>query len=536
MQTLRRAAGVLIFPAIAYLGTACERTDMPTAARPRPVMQTYGTPDLIVDDDHAQCPTATFTTIQAAINAAMPGNVILVCAGTYPELLTGTLNINKTLTLLGAQNTVDARTRGGPESVITDMNGTRVNASNVIIDGFTVQNSINPNETGFGIDLSPGISGTQILNNIIQDNIIGIGLANGTGSQALIQHNLIQNNNIPGPATGTGIYTDQFVGGTTVQNVLIKENAFKGNIDAGIDVSNTDPAGGAFNLDVSTNLFDNNGRAVVFFNTHMSTVHDNTITNSTFVGSAAIRLFDNNSDLTVLNNDLTTGAGHAIRLSFGRGEPFMPPTPSKNVVIHENNIGTMGSANFVLDGLLVDPGSHIGTVNATCNWWGSSTGPTDPINNPSGTGEEVVGDADYRPWLLARAPDGVCAGGVPSGKVTGGGRVNVTTGGPGTFGFNAKSNGGVGSGHLNYLNHFTGAHLDCTVAFVTMLTTTTAEFQGPCSPQSSASSFMAHVEDNKDPAPGKGNDRFTITYTDQSGTHVGEGGPGTIISGNIEIH
>src|SRR6266699_2723212 len=105
MRTLQRAAAALTYPAILCLGVACERTDTPTGVPPKPVMQTYGTPDLIVDDDHVQCPTAGYTTIQAAINAATPNDVILVCAGTYPELLTGTLNINKTLTLLGAQNT-----------------------------------------------------------------------------------------------------------------------------------------------------------------------------------------------------------------------------------------------------------------------------------------------------------------------------------------------------------------------------------------------------------------------------------------------
>jgi len=485
-------------------------------------MQSYPPPNLIVDDDHAQCPTATFTTIQAAINAANPNNVILVCAGTYPELLTGTLNINKTLTLLGAQNTVDARGARGPESIITDMNGARVNASNVVIDGFTVQNSINPNETGYGIHVSPGISGTQILNNIIQDNIAGIGLAN-SGAQAVIRHNLIQNNNQAGAASGTGIYTDEFVGGVTMTNVLIEANVFKGNVDAGIDVSNTEAAGGAFNLEISTNSFDMNGRAVFLLNTHMSTIHDNSVTNNTFVGSAAIRLFGGNSNLSITNNDLVNGLGHAIRLSATLvGQ-------NSDVVIHENNIGVMGSLNFALDGLLVDPGSHVGTVHAECNWWGSSTGPTDPINNPSGTGEEVVGDADYTPWL--NAPGGQCIGGVPSGKVTGGGQVPAS-GGKATFGFNAKNQAGVGSsGHLNYLNHVTGAHLDCTVNTVTSLTTTSADFSGPCSSKSSASSFMAHVEDNNDPAPGKGNDKFTITY----GTVIVPEG-GTLTSGNIEIH
>ncbi len=93
-------------------------------------------------------------------------------------------------------------------------------------------------------------------------------------------------------------------------------------------------------------------------------------------------------------------------------------------MFHQNNIGTVGSASFALTGLTVDPGSTSDTVNAECNWWGSSTGPL-AVSNPGGTGEEVVGDADFNPWLTAPAPGGPCFGGVPStpGKVTGGGQV-----------------------------------------------------------------------------------------------------------------
>jgi len=40
---------------------------------------------LLVDDDLAQCPTAGFTTIQSAVNAALSGAAIRVCPGTYAE-------------------------------------------------------------------------------------------------------------------------------------------------------------------------------------------------------------------------------------------------------------------------------------------------------------------------------------------------------------------------------------------------------------------------------------------------------------------
>ena len=43
---------------------------------------------LVVDDDHGQCARANFTTIQAAVNAADPGDTVLVCPGSYPENVT----------------------------------------------------------------------------------------------------------------------------------------------------------------------------------------------------------------------------------------------------------------------------------------------------------------------------------------------------------------------------------------------------------------------------------------------------------------
>src|SRR3954471_21697188 len=88
---------------------------------------------------------AGYPTIQSAVNAANPGAVITVDAGTYEELVT----INKPLTLQGAKFNVDARdkTRGANESTVRgeDFGGGNrstsfyVTANDVTIDGFTVQ-------------------------------------------------------------------------------------------------------------------------------------------------------------------------------------------------------------------------------------------------------------------------------------------------------------------------------------------------------------------------------------------------------------
>ncbi len=59
-----------------------------------------------VDDDGADCPSAPFSSVQAAVNAADAGDTIAICPGTYTEGNgapgTNALTINKSLTIKGA--------------------------------------------------------------------------------------------------------------------------------------------------------------------------------------------------------------------------------------------------------------------------------------------------------------------------------------------------------------------------------------------------------------------------------------------------
>ncbi len=293
-----------------------------------------------------------------------------------------------------------------------------------------------------------------------------------------------------------------------------------------------------------------NSRAFVLFNTHDSTFDNNTITNSTFVGSADIRLFDNNTGLLFTNNDLRGGVGHAIRFS---DLPELVGGPSSDVQFHQNNFEMYG-----LTGLTVDLNSHVGTVNAECNWWNSSTGPTNP-GNPGGTGEEVVGDADFTPWLIAPAPGGACIGGRPStpGKVTGGGQIlgsdpvfsplgdllsvpalipSLTNpNAQATFGFVVKCC--AATGNLDYNDHQADVRIKAQSFDALIIEegdcgpNTHATFTGTAkvirSTGTSTESFTVEVDDCGEPGT---MDRFGIV------TETYSNGPSTLIGGNIEIH
>jgi nitrous oxidase accessory protein NosD len=346
---------------------------------------------LIVDDD-LSCPGATYPTISAAVLAASPGDTIKVCPGTYNELV----NVNKQLTIEGAQAGVDARlvSRTGLPATESVVNGTAgstsfyVTANNVTLNGFTVQNNTNGNVFGAGIVLGAGTSGASVVNNIVQNNIVGLYLANGTGNPALIQFNLFRNNTQIGPAGGHGIYSDQFVAGGPIKNATIDSNGFTGNT-WGVGMSNTDTVNPNTNLTVSNNNFTANSRGMYFFATSNSSVRGNRITNSSTPVRYGIGFFGGDSGFTVNCNTIQNNPGEGIVVEDDLG------APNSNISINDNII-----AGNATDGLNVASAGYTGTLNAERNWWGSPTGPT-IASNPGGTGDKIIdpdGVVDYTPF------------------------------------------------------------------------------------------------------------------------------------------
>jgi Tol biopolymer transport system component/outer membrane biosynthesis protein TonB len=352
------------------------------------------------DANGGDSPATAKKTVQAAVNQVFVNGTVHVAAGTYT--VAGIVTVNKTITLKGAQFGVCAGTRSGVESILQNSGGLYVTANDVIIDGFTVQNSTTSAFTGYGVDLGAGTSGAHVTNNIFQDNIAGIGLANNpAGSQAVIQCNLFRNNTQPGGASGHGIYSDEFVAGTTIgmANVLIDNNDFvnnNGNTDGtwGIGMSNTGSL--AFtNLQILNNRFDSASpasRGMYLYNTDSSLIRGNSFKNKT---NYAIGLFGSNDGISIeCNIILNSNTGILL------GDAF--PTPNTNVTAHNNSI----SGN-TMAGLEVDTGTYsggVGSLNAENNYWGSASGP-----NPPGSGDAVIdpdGVVDSTPFLTSAPAPG----------------------------------------------------------------------------------------------------------------------------------
>lgn len=345
-----------------------------------------------------------YPTIQSAVNAAAPGATIKVDAGVYSEQVT----VNKQLTLLGAQAGVDARSasRGSTESIVNGQDfggGNRstsfyIAANDVTLDGFTVQGDTSSNVFGAGVVIAPLTAGTHVLDDVIQNNVAGLYLANSNlFDPAIIRHNVFANNNNPGNNNGRGIYTDGGVSGGNLTGVQIDSNTFIGNVGDGSGGNpqaaiglETQTAGKQSNIVIINNIMSGNGKGVLMYNATNVAITGNVITGSTDATSAAIRIEGNVSNALLAYNTISGGLGSAVRIV----DLFVGP--SSQIAVNHNNFSANNGG-----GLVVDPLGYSGVLDATNNWWGSPSGPS---GDGPGTGQALVTNGAtilFKPWSMA---------------------------------------------------------------------------------------------------------------------------------------
>jgi parallel beta-helix repeat protein len=214
---------------------ACGRDAVgPSRVGPRPAAlsasRSTAGKTLVVGVDRADCRDAAFTSIQAAVAAAAPGDKIVVCAGTYHEQVT----VSKNNLVIVADDE--------PGGVVVDAHGHDfgfrvLDASGVTIEGFRVEhgheadiflNGATLTTIRENVTTAAGHDGIELVasnDNVIEhntavdnlaDNACGVNVAGGSKRNVVRDNRLVNNQ--------WGI---QIVGAATLDNVISENRAVR---------------------------------------------------------------------------------------------------------------------------------------------------------------------------------------------------------------------------------------------------------------------------------------------------------------------
>jgi Right handed beta helix region len=320
----------------------------------------------VVDRDGVECSDADFTSIQAAVDAAQPGDVIRVC----PDLYAESVIVNKPLTLTGDPDEVAAvdcfqstGSRFGDADptrhAVVDPPDSgfpvafRLAADDIVLAGFVVQGA------EVGVDASDRFSGYHVHHTLIRLNsLFGVDFGSAGARQSRVDHNCLRENryglvseldddSLWQPSDGPE--RDDW-NARHLANARIDHNVTFGNL-TGLEAAGPGRrAQVAFDHNVSREDF----LGLALQNSTGSAIVDNEVIDST---GNSIVIGGGNQGLNVRANR-THGAGlTGIRFITTFIDRF--PVPSTGVVVTENDLragaaGLLLSTNNVADSLVAD--------------------------------------------------------------------------------------------------------------------------------------------------------------------------------------
>jgi len=313
-----------------------------------------------------------YSTIQDAVDVALPGDTILVSDGVYTESIF--INVANISLVAGSTPVIDLGKTGTADEYTGSCIYVNDPANGVFISGFTLRHADNGVDVraadvtiencliyenyGSGLALDHGLGiiayaadGLTIDGNEIYGNSEpGIALLHNC-NDAVVRNNVVYDNGLLGAQSNRsmGIYSDRAYGAEITGNVII------GHLDDGIHQSSTSASSGSC-------LYESN------------VVHDN---------------------------------GASIRFT---GEPLGSSTVRWNSLF-DNPLGLINETT----------GSIV--MDSRYNWWGDESGPD---LAKRGSGDPVVGNVNVDPWIgkaggenVVCVPDQlILSGGTPTGPVS----------------------------------------------------------------------------------------------------------------------
>jgi nitrous oxidase accessory protein NosD len=270
---------------------------------------------ILVDADKVNCPTATFSAIQPAIDSASPGETVRVCKGVYHEQLI----LSKSISVLGDP---------GAELIPTAMtaNATGATVADQIAAAIVVKNTTAAIVGGFYIDgSSNGIlaCAPRLIGILVQD------------ASVTIRNNAVRHfrlgSTLPGCQSGNGIEVETTSGASSV--VLLHSNSVDDYQKNGITANET-----GSNVTIQSNFVSGIGPTT------------GAAQNGIQVGFGATGMVDSN---TVENNVWSPCVSVADCTATGTGILIFD---SNNIRVLQNNVGTnqvgifTNGANTVISG------------------------------------------------------------------------------------------------------------------------------------------------------------------------------------------